>query len=217
VNRALILRRITLELRRHAPFTLLGSLMGAAIAVAFVAIQAPPALSAGLFWSLHPLHVLLSGMATAGMYDAVGSRGWPSTLAVGFVGAVGIAALSDCVIPFLGEWWLRFPDRGLHLGFIEKWWLVNPLALVGVGLGRALPRTRLPHAGHVLLSTSASLFHILMAAGGELTTTAVLAVPCFLFLAVWVPCCTSDIALPLLFAPGSTSRGVGSASDAHRR
>ena len=28
-------------------------------------------------------------------------------------------------------WMLHLPNRGLHLGFIEKWWLVNPIALIG--------------------------------------------------------------------------------------
>lgn len=39
------------------------------------------------------------------------------------------------------------------------------------------------------------------AMGGGLTLWAMIALPVFLFLAVWVPCCTSDIVFPMFFAP----------------
>ena len=62
-------------------------------------------------------------------------------LIIGYAGAIGIASLSDCIIPYLGETILRMPDRHLHLGFIEKWWLINPLAIIGVAIaGRPVAR-----------------------------------------------------------------------------
>jgi hypothetical protein len=88
----------------------------------------------------------------------------------------------------------------LHIGFIEKWWLVNPLAIAGAVLAYLRPATKFPHAGHVLLSTWASLFHIIMALGGAVSEISVVIVPAFLFVAVWIPCCVSDIVFPLLFA-----------------
>jgi len=91
------------------------------------------------------------------------------------------------------------PNRGVHIGFIEKWWLVNPLAIIGAIVAYSWPRTKLPHAGHVLLSTWASLFHILMAKGENTSLLLYVAVSFFLFLAVWIPCCVSDIVFPLLF------------------
>jgi hypothetical protein len=99
------------------------------------------------------------------------------------------------------------PHRGLHLGFVERWWLVNPLALAGVAWGRARPRTRMPHAGHVLLSTWASLFHMTLAMQARPSAATILPVALFLFIAVWVPCCTSDIAFPLLFVRRSQGPG----------
>lgn len=112
---------------------------------------------------------------------------------------VGIATLSDNLIPFAGEWMLNMPNRGLHLGFIEKWWLVNPLALLGALIAFGRPRTQFPHAGHVLLSTWASLFHMMAAmGGGEIGATTIVLMGTFLFLAVWLPCCTSDIVFPLV-------------------
>ena len=106
-------------------------------------------------------------------------------------------------MPYLGELLLGFEDAEAHIGFIEHWYLVNPAALVGVAVACWRPNTKVSHAGHVLLSTWASLFHMLMAVGegqpvGPLTIAAVAAV---LFLAVWLPCCTSDIVFPLML-PG---------------
>jgi len=92
------------------------------------------------------------------------------------------------------------PHREAHIGFIEKWWLVNPLALLGIAGGYFRPATRFPHAGHVLLSTWASLFHITMALGTEVNAATMILIAVFLFLAVWLPCCTSDIVFPLLWA-----------------
>jgi hypothetical protein len=130
---------------------------------------------------------------------------------------VGVATLSDSFIPFLGEWILDLPNRGLHLGFIEKWWLVNPLALAGIVTACILPRTKVPHAGHVLLSTWASLFHMTMSLHGDLNLIALFFVFLFLFLAVWVPCCTSDIVFPLLFASGWQNSEGQPGETSHRR
>jgi hypothetical protein len=190
--------RIGNELRRHAPFTALGALTGIAIMGALVWARAPASLSYGLFWTLHPLHVLLSALVTTSIFRLHGGVGFGTTVAVGYLGSIGIATFSDCLIPYLGEWLLAMPNRAAHIGFIEKWWLVNPLAFVGIAVGLRRPRTRLPHAGHVLLSTWASLFHVTLAMGDEMTWSRVTLVALFLFLAVWAPCCTSDIAFPLI-------------------
>ncbi len=99
------------------------------------------------------------------------------------------------------------PNRGIHIGFIEKWWLVNPLALLGVAIAYFKPRTKFPHAGHVLLSTWASLFHIIMAIGESSQWFLYIAVFLFLFLAVWIPCCVSDIVFPLLLVKGANRHG----------
>lgn len=195
------------ELKVHAPFTLFGTLTGIAIMGVLAVAQADRALSTRLFWSLHPLHVLLSALVTAGMYRLHGGRSLWRTIAVGYVGSIGIATLSDCVIPYVGESLLGLPNKGIHLGFIEKWWLVNPLAVLGIALAFVWPRTKFPHAGHVLLSTWASLFHMTMALGERVDLSTMIGVSVFLFLAVWIPCCTSDIVFPLLFARRPTAEG----------
>ncbi len=197
---SVILHTIGLELKAHAPFTLLGVLTGVSILLVGLAADVPRSLSTTLFWGLHPLHVLLSALVTAGIYRLHSRGRLSATILIGYVGSVGIATLSDCVIPYLGEALLNLPNRGMHFGFIEKWWLVNPLAAVGIAIACRWPRTRIPHAGHVLLSTWASLFHMTMALGTEISVVTLAIIPVFLFFAVWIPCCTSDIVFPLLFS-----------------
>jgi len=190
---------IASELRNHAPFTTFGTMTGVIIMAVFVQFQISKEVSSFLFWITHPLHIFLSALVTTAMYRLHGEGSFARTLIIGYFGAVGIATLSDCLIPYVGEWLLDLPRRGLHLGFIEKWWLVNPLALAGIAVGYFLPRTKITHAGHVLLSTWASLFHMVMALGTQIDVATWILSALFLFLAVWVPCCTSDIIFPLLW------------------
>jgi len=194
-----LLRHIVTELRVHAPFTFAGTLIGILIMAGFVVGEVPPQVSRTLFWTCHPLHVLLSAQVTAAMYWLHGTRRLLPVLVIGYLGSVGIATLSDSLLPYLGECLLGLPNRGIHLGFIEKPWLVNPLALAGIWLGCRWPKTRFSHAGHVLLSTWASLFHITMAFGGQPDVFTVIILAATLFFSVWIPCCTSDIIFPLLF------------------
>ena len=208
--------QISKELKIHAPFTIFGAATGVIIITFFQKL--PFSISYNIFYVLHPIHVVLSALVTASMYrlhtcECISGkciRGkcnlW-FLLIIGYVGSVGIATMSDSVIPYLGEIMLKMPNRGIHLGFIEKWWLVNPLAIIGVLIACFRPTTKFPHMGHVLLSTWASLFHIIMAMGGSLQWFLYIAIFLFLFLAVWIPCCVSDIVFPLLFVKGTNRHG----------
>ncbi|MBN1382166.1 MAG: hypothetical protein JXA41_10850 [Deltaproteobacteria bacterium] len=195
-----MLKTILYELRSHAPFTLFGTLTGFIIMWISLSTQVSRSMFEMMFWTLHPFHVFLSALVTTGMYRLHGQGKLLPTLMIGYFGSIGIGSLSDCIIPYVGEIFLNMPHRGLHLGFIEKWWLVNPLAFAGIAIASWRPTTKFPHAGHVLLSTWASLFHMTMALGKGFDFFTAVVIALFLFLAVWVPCCTSDIAFPLLFA-----------------
>lgn len=194
-------RHIIQELRNHAPFTLFGALTG--VIIMLLSHYIPHRVAFNIFYILHPVHVVLSALVTTSMYRTYRSGKSRSSLAllliIGFFGSVGIATISDSLIPYLGEIMLNMPNREIHIGFIEKWWLINPLALLGIAIAYFRPSTRFPHAGHVLLSTWASLFHILMAVGGPVSWVSYVVVFLFLFIAVVIPCCVSDIVFPLLF------------------
>ena len=195
-------RRITSELRRHDPFTNLWAITGIIIMVIIVFGNVLPQVSQvsyTIFYILHPTHVVLSALVTTAMYKKYGKgKIWMAVL-IGYLGSVGIATLSDSIIPYLGETLFGFENRGIHIGFIEEWQIVNLAALIGIIIGYLKPTTKLPHSGHVLISTWASLFHIIMALGETVNWVAFLATFLFLFLAVWIPCCMSDIVFPLLF------------------
>ena len=199
-------KEIFQELKEHAPFTIFGAITGIILMIFFRNL--PSGIAHNIFYILHPLHVLLSALVTASMYELHkcgqlrGKCNLWVLLAIGYIGSIGIATLSDSLIPYLGESLLHMPKRHIHLGFIEKWWLVNPLAIIGVAIAYFRPATKFPHAGHVLLSTWASLFHIIMAMGAGLSWLSYMVICFFLFLAVWIPCCISDIVFPLLFVKG---------------
>jgi hypothetical protein len=198
------------ELRHHIPFTIFGALTGVVIAIFFLWQHVPHHVSEVLFATLHPAHVFFSAVATTALFRHYTRRNWLVTAIVGYTGAIAIGTLSDSLMPYLSEWLLSLHARHMHghvhahVGFIDYWYIVNPLALLGVVVGFIRPRSLIPHAGHVLLSTWASLFHVLMAvtASGEPVSFLTMAlIPVVLFFAVWVPCCTSDIVYPLVLAP----------------
>ena len=196
-------KQILKELKEHMPFTAFGAVTGIILIIFFQKL--PYKFSYSIFYTLHPLHVFLSALVTASMYNfykrGTGKKksNLVTLILIGYVGSVGIATLSDSVIPYLGEIFLNLPYREIHVGFIEEWWLVNPLALFGIGIAYLKPSTKFPHFGHVLLSTWASLFHIIMALGHTLNWFIYFGIFTFLFLSVWIPCCVSDIVFPLLF------------------
>ncbi|MCK4810034.1 MAG: hypothetical protein KAS99_03740 [Candidatus Omnitrophica bacterium] len=196
-------RQIVKELKEHAPFTIFGAFTGIIVMAFFYKL--PSGISYNIFYILHPLHVVLSALVTASMYRLhhSGKCNFWVLLFIGYTGSIGIATLSDSIIPYFGETLLSLPNKGIHVGFIDKWWLINPLAFIGVVIAYFKPGTKFPHSVHVLLSTWASLFHIIMAIGETLSWFFYLLIFVFLFFAVWLPCCLSDIIFPMLFKTGS--------------
>lgn len=195
-------RSIVGELRHHAPFTAFGAVTGIIIMVIIVFTDVLPQVanvSSTVFYVLHPIHVVLSALVTTALYRKYTNGKIWSAVLVGYLGSIGIATLSDSIIPYLGEVLLDLPNRGIHIGFIEEWRIVNPAAILGIAISYWKPVTEFPHSGHVLVSTWASLFHILMALGETVELSTYFIIFLFLFLAVWLPCCMSDIVFPLLF------------------
>jgi hypothetical protein len=86
----------------------------------------------------------------------------------------------------------------VHLGFIEEWYLVNPAAIIGILIAWRSPKTKFPHAAHILISTWASSAHVLMTAQSKITFAIAMSMLLVLFLSVWLPCCFSDIIFPLI-------------------
>jgi hypothetical protein len=205
-----VIREILVELKRHAPFTAFGAITGIAILLIIIfgkILFQVSEVSSVIFYILHPTHIILSAIVTTAIYKLHTQKFnliWG--ILIGYIGSIGIATLSDSIIPYLGELMLDLPHKGVHIGFIEKPWLTNPAALLGIAIAFLRPMTKFPHSGHVLISTWASLFHIIMAIGQTINLITIIAIFVFLFLAVWFPCCLSDIIFPLLFVPATKGK-----------
>lgn len=228
------MRHIGRELKAHSPFTIFGALTGIIFMLIFRSIGEVGAHT--LFAIFHPLHVVLSAMVTAALFQLHRkAKNFILILVIGYLGSIGIATLSDSIIPYFGESILgaAIPSHAalhehehdhecehehehqagltdqeehtgtgrpkLHLGFIEEWWLVNPAAVLGVLIAFFLPATKYPHALHVLVSTWASSSHMLMNTQADWNAGLLAGMFIALFVAVWLPCCVSDIIFPLLF------------------
>jgi len=199
-------KRITViltELKSHAPFTLFGAFTGIVLMLLFRNLEHHSC--ERLFYMFHPAHVVLSAVVTASMFKLHTKRpNFLVVLLVGYFGSLGIATVSDSLIPYAGELLLGLHAHS-HIGFIEGWYIVNPAAFLGILIAYFWPKTRFPHSGHVLLSTWASSLHILMAIEGSISVLTGIVIFAFLFIAVWLPCCISDIVFPLLFISSGTS------------
>ena len=191
-----MIKRIAHELKEHAPFTALGAVTGIIIMVVVVLGNIPSHISQTAFLVAHPGHVLLSALVTTAMYARYKKGKVWAMILIGWTGSIGIATISDAIIPYLGGTSLHIP-MGFEVPFIKHWW-INLVALAGIAIGYWKQTTKIPHFGHVLLSTWASLFYF-TAFGVADWIRLLPAVFLFLFLAVWIPCCTSDIIYPLLF------------------
>ena len=190
-------KRIAKELKEHIPFTAIGALTGIIITVIVDLGNVPSHISYTAFYASHPLHVLLSALVTTAMYMRyTKGKVWAAIL-IGWTGAIGIATISDAIIPYLGGTLLHTPME-FEVPFIEHWW-INLFALAGIGIALWKQTTKIPHFGHVLLSTWASLFYIMAFGIGDNWIPLLPFIFVILFLAVWIPCCLSDIVYPLLF------------------
>jgi hypothetical protein len=223
---------ILVELKGHAPFTSLGALLGIGFMLLFR--NAGAAAIHTLFAIFHPAHVLLSAMVTASMFKLhTAKKHFVLVLIIGYFGSVGIATLSDIIIPHIGTELLGLDipthaelhghndddhehsqnqqhthSHKMHFGFIEEWYLVNPAAFLGILIAFFLPHTKFPHAGHILVSTWASSSYLLMDIESQMTMAAATGIFVTLFLAVWLPCCISDIVFPLLFVKSDIELAV---------
>jgi hypothetical protein len=191
------LRHVFKELKEHVPFTALGAGVGIVAMVAVISAKLPQELSDYAFHILHPAHLLLSSIVTAAMFRLYrGSIG--GAIAVGFLGAVAICTISDILLPHVGGALLG-ASMTLHLELLEHPWSAIVPGAVGATIGTmVIRRTHCPHAVHVLISTLASLFY-LVAYGVTVWLPVLPLVFAVLFIAVWVPCCASDVIFPLIF------------------
>ncbi|KAF0240735.1 MAG: hypothetical protein FD180_4793 [Planctomycetota bacterium] len=150
----------------------------------------------------HAIHVLLAATGTTAMFLIYGGKRLPA-LAIGVLGSAPICTLADILFPWMGGKLLGQPME-FHVCAIEEPFLIFPCVALGVvtGVFAAAHVRRLTiysHSGHVLVSAFASSLY-LMSFGVANWMANFGWVLLIVTVAVVVPCCASDIILPLLFA-----------------
>ena len=189
---------ISHELKHHLPFTLTSSLSACALVAILYLLNREyfVGIVSGLFEVMHPAHVFVSAMATAAIYWKY-NKSVVKTTFVGISGAILIGSLSDIIFPWVAGNLFSLHTH-FHLPIIEEPILIMGVALIGSVIGMSFGLFKFSHSIHVFLSIFASLFYLL-AFSVEMNVLSVLLISFLVFLAVYIPCCISDIVFPILF------------------
>ena len=188
-------KEIVCELKNHAPFTGLATVI--AVLVVFLFFYLPEeTISERAFHLSHFVHIVASAMVTAGIFY----KHKPSVftaLLIGILGAVIIGSFSDIIFPYLG-WTLLNMEIHFHFPLLEETFFVLLSALLGSLAGVFINKTKPPHFIHVFLSVFASLFYLLVFSP-PFAPFYFVAAFFIVFVAVIIPCCLSDIIFPFFF------------------
>ncbi|MBI3320732.1 MAG: hypothetical protein HYZ91_00515 [Candidatus Omnitrophica bacterium] len=199
------------EFAHHLPYTIVGSL----IAMAGVWWFGTQHLSHGradellaqsrsVFHLFHPLHICLSAIATTSLYWRL-ERHIVRAVIVGALGTIIPCGLSDYIFPYLGGRLLG-QTMQLHMCIVDHPQLFFPFLALGI-IGGFLAEEHLTgshlfsHGAHVFVSSAASLFYLISFGFTAWMTDVRFVFPAFavIVLAVWIPCCISDIVVPATF------------------
>ena len=188
-----ILKKSLQELRHHYLFTATATILAIIIVLLIkkTTFEVEP-----LFNIFHPLHVFASAIVSSAIFYKCKPKIFQAIL-VGVGSSIIVGSLSDIILPYMGAFtFLLKPE--FHLPIIENPPLILGTAIIGSLIGIVFKFTRFPHFVHVFLSVFASLFY-LIAFTGAISTIHILLSFIIVFIAVIIPCCISDIFLPVFF------------------
>jgi len=215
------LNLIAAEFAHHLPYTTVGSLIAMAVVWWFGTNlinegHADQLLtqSRASFHLFHPLHICLSAIATTSLFWRY-ERSVPRAIWVGAWATILPCGLSDYVFPYLGGL-LVGQSMHLHVCLIEEPQLFFPFLALGI-LGGFWAEKRLrgshlfSHGAHVFVSSGASLLYLISFGFTAWMADVRFVFPAFatIVLAVWVPCCISDIVVPVSTAHRTHAHAVG--------
>ncbi len=189
---------LRLELRHHLPFTAGVTVLTAFAASVVVGVWPGVAAATLSFEGAHLAHVFVSAVATT----AVASRqrgGIALAAGLGVAGSIAFCTLSDILLPYAGAYLFRAPVA-LEVELLESPIRVILVAVVGAVGGFAHMRrlSVYSHSAHVLVSSVASVMYIHTHAAGTWTGWGhALPMAAVLFVAVFLPCCMSDLVMPV--------------------
>lgn len=190
------LKTIFHELKEHIPFTASAALIAVILIALIFYFNSNLVLKiSSSFEAFHGLHIFASAIVSTGIFYKYKKKIF-SAISVGIVSSVVIGSLSDVILPYFGSLILGLKPE-FYLPIAEDFLPIFGAGLLGCILGLITGLTKLPHFLHIFLSTVASLFYIIQYS--TFTLVSFIGIFFVLFIAVIVPCCTSDIILPLLF------------------
>jgi hypothetical protein len=183
------------ELKHHLPFTLAATTIAIAVVLLLKGFLVKE-LNENIFEILHPLHIIASGMVSAGIFYKY-KKNLIYAFGVGITSAILVGSISDVIFPFLGGIIFGL-DMHFHLPLIESPIIIICMALLGSIAGILTKTTKIPHLFHVGLSVFASLFYML-AFSNEMSMIFFIGALVIVTIAVIIPCCVSDILMPFFF------------------
>ena len=189
---------LRLELRHHLPFTAGVTALTAVVATVVVSVWPGFAEASVSFEGAHLAHIFVSAVATT----AVASRqkgGVALAASLGVAGSVAFCTLSDVLLPYAGALLFRAPVA-LDVEVLESPVRVFLVAIAGAAGGFAHMRrlSVYSHSAHVLVSSLASVMYIHTHSAGTWTGWGhAPAMAAVLFIAVFLPCCMSDLVMPV--------------------
>ncbi len=199
---------LLIELGHHLPYTIISSLIATAAVwyVVTTQLQQHGAVWVSeLRWTfhvLHPLHVCISAMTTTAVLWHFDRR-LAKVLTIGVLGSVIPCGLSDYIVPFVGGKLLG-QHMELHICLIDHPTLILPFLFLGLIAGlvfeqRISDSSVFSHGAHVFISSLAALFYLVSFGCTGWLSDIQLVFPVFLVvvIAVWIPCCISDIVIPV--------------------
>ena len=200
--------RLVEEFAHHLPYTIVGSLVAMAGVWWFATqhlgngrAETLYAQARASFHLFHPLHISLSAIATTSLFWRH-ERHVLRALAVGALGTIIPCGLSDYVFPYWGGLLLG-QTMELHMCLVDHPQLFFPFLALGIVGGfwaeeRVTGSHLFSHGAHIFVSSAASLLYLISFGFTAWLTDVRFVFPAFvtIVLAVWVPCCISDIVVP---------------------
>lgn len=156
-----------------------------------------------IFHLFHPIHLMLSAIATTAMFWRHEKKLFKSIL-IGLIGSLGICGISDIFMPYLSGLFLGVEDMDFHWCLIEHAQMILPFIFMGILCGimaseRIGQSTKYSHSSHIFVSVIASLFYLISFGVHNWVDESVFPyVFMVVILCVTIPCCVSDIIFPLL-------------------
>ncbi len=192
----MIFKKILKELKEHAPFTFLATIIAILLAV-IIKFSLSKNIPQEFFHIMHPLHIFVSALVSAALFYKY-KKNVLMGLLVGITVSLILGTISDILIPYLGATIFNFSTE-FHLPLIEESFLIISTALIGSILGIIIKISKEPHFLHVFLSVFASLFY-LTTFTESLEYMKFIIMIIIVFVSVLIPCCISDIVLPILIS-----------------